>query len=137
MANTFVYKEKTIEPTHIAASGINGTVVLLDQSTLGYAPDGVYSSHTFHFFNLDELTETAKLEALGPGGEFVLIKASILDDFTVHVSPTRCSAPGNDDLTNLAGRYAVFRVTFLGGNEGVGTNENTGKVSVRSGVTGV
>ena len=135
MVNKFLYKEQTYAPSHAPGSKTAGTVVLVDKETLGYEPDTLHAAHTFHFHNL-HASELAKVEALGPHGEFILIKAGILDDQTLHISPSLCSGPGNDDLSQFVGRYQVFKVTFTGGEAGGGSNENTGKVAVRSGVTG-
>ena len=117
------------------ADAVTSGVVVVDEGNAGYKLDGLYSAHQIHITGTNTgASELVKVEAVGPSGAFFEIEAGILDGAVLVVTPSKAVNSEGTDISQKAGRYKAFRVTFSCADD-PGALVPTGKVSFRSQIT--
>ena len=83
MSNNFRFKTKHITEV--------GNAVTLDEETLGYRPDGLYSHHVISFAELGGAKKVTKVEVMNPAGGLTEIAVDLKDNDVIVFTPYQIS----------------------------------------------
>jgi len=93
MSNTFRYKTATVTESSNEA--------ILDATTLGYAPDELYSHHVISFSELGGAKKVTKVEVMNPAGGLTEIAVDLKDNDVLVFTPYQISIVMATNARNL------------------------------------